>query len=44
MAVGTFTDNAEDSAKINAAIESQNEETIQAVIAEIENAQDGSEQ
>lgn len=44
VAVGTFTDNAEDSAKINAAIESQNEETIQAVIAEIENAQDGSEQ
>ena len=43
VAVGTFTDNAEDSAKINAAIESQNEETIKAVIAEIQNAQSGSE-
>ena len=42
VAVGTFSDNAEDSAKINAAIESQNEETIKAVIAEIKNAKNNS--
>ena len=42
VAVGTFSDNAEDSAKINAAIESQNEETIKAVIAEIQNAKNNS--
>ena len=41
IAVGTFSDNAEDSAKINAAIETQNEDTIKAVIEEIQNSESG---
>lgn len=40
VAVGTFTDNEEDSAKINAAIESQDGDKIKAVIEEIEKKED----